>query len=159
MGIVFPPNLNLEQASSQSTAEFKAQKLKGKKFLDLTSGFGIDAYYLSKNFVEITLVEQNKELLEIVKHNWNVLCKKAAFINIKLEDFLNETKENFDVIYLDPARRKDSQKKFILEDLEPNVLEWMDEFFQRVETVLIKLSPLLDLKLVINQGESRPLRY
>ena len=50
-GIVFPPNLNLEQASSQSTAEYKAQNLKGKSFLDLTCGFGIDAYFLSKNFL------------------------------------------------------------------------------------------------------------
>ena len=37
--VVFPPNLNLEQASSQSTAEYKAQNLKGNSFLDLTSGF------------------------------------------------------------------------------------------------------------------------
>jgi 16S rRNA G966 N2-methylase RsmD len=49
------------------------------------------------------LVEQNTELLEIVEHNWNILGRKAKFINQKLEDFLNENKETFDVIYLDPA--------------------------------------------------------
>ena len=69
-GIVFPPNLNLEQASSQSTAEYKAKNLEGKTFLDLTTGFGIDAYFLSQNFPEVTLVEQNSALLETVKHNW-----------------------------------------------------------------------------------------
>ena len=36
--IIFPPNLNLEQASSQDTAEYKAQFFKGKKFLDLKIG-------------------------------------------------------------------------------------------------------------------------
>jgi tRNA/tmRNA/rRNA uracil-C5-methylase (TrmA/RlmC/RlmD family) len=87
--IIFPPNLNLEQASSQDTADFKKQFFKGKKFVDLTCGFGIDAYFLSQNFEEITLIEQNTELLDIVKHNWEVLGRKANFINQKLEDFLN----------------------------------------------------------------------
>ena len=53
--IIFPPNLNLEQASSQDTADFKKQFFKGRKFIDLTCGFGIDAYFLSQNFEEITL--------------------------------------------------------------------------------------------------------
>ncbi len=83
-GIVFSPNLNLEQASSQSTAEFKSKNLKGKNFLDLTCGFGIDAYFLSQNFDEATLVEQNHELLEIVKHNWEMLGRKAIFVNENL---------------------------------------------------------------------------
>ncbi|HAI79579.1 MAG TPA: methyltransferase, partial [Chryseobacterium sp.] len=104
-GIIFPPNLNLEQASSQSTAEFKAKNLKGKNFLDLTSGFGIDAYFLSQNFDQVTLVEQNTELLETVKHNWNILGRKANLINENLEDFLQRNSQKFDLIYLDPARR------------------------------------------------------
>ncbi|WP_426474445.1 class I SAM-dependent methyltransferase [Chryseobacterium balustinum] len=150
-GIIFPPQLNLEQSSSEKTALYKSEILKGNKFIDLTSGFGIDAYYLSKNFVEITLVEQNKELLEIVKHNWTVLGKKAAFINIKLEDFLNETKENFDVIYLDPARRDQNKNKvFLLEDLSPNILEIQDQLLSISKEVIIKLSPLIDLKYLIS---------
>ena len=46
--IVFPAHLNLEQASSESTAKEKAENLNGKTFLDLTCGFGIDAYFLSQ---------------------------------------------------------------------------------------------------------------
>lgn len=150
-GIIFPPQLNLEQSSSEKTALYKSEILKGKKFIDLTSGFGIDAYYLSKNFDEITLVEQNKELLEIVKHNWSVLGKKASFINLKLEDFLTANKENFDVIYLDPARRDQNKNKvFLLEDLSPNILEIQDQLLSVSEEVIIKLSPLIDLKYLIS---------
>ncbi|WP_265428768.1 class I SAM-dependent methyltransferase [Chryseobacterium sp. YIM B08800] len=150
-GIIFPPQLNLEQSSSEKTAHYKSEILKGKKFIDLTSGFGIDAYYLSKNFEEITLVEQNKELLDIVKHNWSVLDKKASFINLKLEDFLIENKENFDVIYLDPARRDQNKNKvFLLEDLSPNILEIQDQLLSISEEVIIKLSPLIDLKYLIS---------
>lgn len=150
-GIVFPPQLNLEQSSSEKTALYKSEILKGKKFIDLTSGFGTDAYYLSKNFQEITLVEQNTELLEIVKHNWNVLDRKATFINQKLEDFLEYNRENFDVIYLDPARRDQNKNKvFLLEDLSPNILEIQDELLSISEEIIIKLSPLIDLKYLIS---------
>lgn len=150
-GIIFPPQLNLEQSSSEKTALYKSEILKGEKFIDVTSGFGIDAYYLSKNFKEITLVEQNKELLDIVKHNWSILGKKAKFINEKLEDFLTENNENFDVIYLDPARRDQNKNKvFLLEDLSPNILEIQDQLLSISEQVIIKLSPLIDLKYLIS---------
>lgn len=150
-GIIFPPNLNLEQASSQSTAEFKAQHLKGEKFLDLTTGFGIDAYFLSKNFDEITLIEQNTQLLEIVKHNWEILERKANFINENLEIFLENNQERFDVIYLDPARRDDHKnKKFLLEDLSPNLLGIQDKLSEIATQMIIKLSPLIDISYLIS---------
>jgi hypothetical protein len=150
-GIIFPPQLNLEQSSSEKTALYKSDLLKGKKFIDLTSGFGIDAYYLSQNFGEITLVEQNSELLDIVEHNWNTLGKKATFINQKLEDFLSENKEIFDVIYLDPARRDNNKNKvFLLEDLSPNIIEIQEKLLFISKEVVIKLSPLIDLKYLVS---------
>ena len=149
--IVFPPNLNLEQASSQSTAEFKAENLNGKKFLDLTCGFGIDAYFLSRNFEEITLVEKNPELLDVVKHNWKILNKKATFVNENLEHFLAKNSESFDVIYLDPARRdSEKNKKFLLEDLSPNLLEIQDQLLEISSQIIIKLSPLIDISYLIS---------
>ena len=149
--IVFPPNLNLEQASSQSTAEFKAENLNGKKFLDLTCGFGIDAYFLSQNFGEITLVEKNPELLDVVKHNWKILNKKATFVNENLEHFLAKNSERFDVIYLDPARRdSEKNKKFLLEDLSPNLLEIQDQLLEISSQIIIKLSPLIDISYLIS---------
>ena len=149
--IVFPPNLNLEQASSQSTAEFKADNLNGKKFLDLTCGFGIDAYFLSQNFGEITLVEKNPELLDLVKHNWEILNKKATFVNENLEHFLAKNSESFDVIYLDPARRdSEKNKKFLLEDLSPNLLEIQDQLLEISSQIIIKLSPLIDISYLIS---------
>lgn len=150
-GIIFPPQLNLEQSSSEKTAFYKSEILKGKKFIDLTSGFGIDAFYLSKNFEEITLVEQNPELLAIVEHNWNVLGRKAKFISQKLEDFLHENTETFDVIYLDPARRDHNKNKvFLLEDLSPNILEIQEKLLSISAEVVIKLSPLIDLKYLVS---------
>ncbi|WP_228414067.1 class I SAM-dependent methyltransferase [Chryseobacterium sp. CH21] len=150
-GILFPPQLNLEQSSSEKTALYKSEILKGKTFIDLTSGFGIDAYYLSQNFDHITLVEQNTELLKIVENNWNILNRQAKFINLKLEDFLDENKEHFDVIYLDPARRDEQKNKvFLLEDLSPDILEIQEKLCSISDQVVIKLSPLIDLKYLIS---------
>lgn len=150
-GIIFPPQLNLEQSSSEKTAQYKSRFIEGEKFIDLTTGFGIDAYYLSENFKEITLIEQNPDLLEIVRNNWNILGKKATFVNQKLEDFLEENKEVFDVIYLDPARRDSNKNKvFLLEDLSPDILAIQQRLLSSAQKVVIKLSPLIDLKYLVS---------
>lgn len=150
-GIVFPPQLNLEQSSSEKTAQYKSRLLQGEKFIDLTAGFGIDAYYLSENFNEITLVEQNPDLLEIVRNNWNILGKKATFINEKLENFLEENNEIFDVIYMDPARRDNNKNKvFLLEDLSPDILAIQEKLLSSADKVVIKLSPLIDIKYLVS---------
>lgn len=149
--ILFPPQLNLEQSSSEKTALYKSGILKGNTFIDLTSGFGIDAYYLSQNFENITLVEQDTTLLELVEHNWKILNRQARFINLKLEDFLNETQEYFDLIYLDPARRDQQKNKvFLLEDLSPDILEIQEKLRAISGQVVIKLSPLIDLKYLVS---------
>lgn len=151
-GVVFPPNLNLEQASSQSTAKYKAQDLRGKSFLDLTCGFGIDAYFLTKNFEEVTLIEQNPELISIVENNWKALDRKANFINQNLEEFLKKNQQKFDVIYLDPARRdQQNKKKFLLEDLSPNLLEIEKELHSISDKIIVKLSPLIDISYLISE--------
>lgn len=150
-GIIFPPQLNLEQASSEKTALYKSEILKGEKFIDLTCGFGIDAYYLSRSFRKVILVEQNAELLALVEHNWNVLERNAAFINQRLEDFLMDNQEYFDVMYLDPARRDQQKNKvFLLEDLSPDVLAVQNRLLAASEQVVIKLSPLIDLKYLVS---------
>ena len=150
-GIVFPPNLSLEQSSSEATGKYKSGLVSGKNMVDLTSGFGIDAYFFSQNFDEVMLVEQNPALIEIVENNWNILGRKAKFINENLEDFLNKNTDRFDLIYLDPARRDENKNKvFLLEDLSPNLLEIQDEIVEISDKILIKLSPLIDISYLIS---------
>ena len=150
-GILFPPTLNLEQTSSEATAQYKAQGSHGERFLDLTCGFGIDAFFLSKKFKEVTLVEQNEELLSKVEHNWQLLERKATFINGTAEDFLKATTVHYNLIYLDPARRDTlKQKKFLLEDLSPNILELQSVLLQKADKVLTKLSPMIDISYLLH---------
>ncbi len=144
---LFPTGLSLEQSSSEATAKYKASLAKpGHTFLDLTAGFGVDAYFLAEKFEEATLVEQNAELLETVEHNWQILNIKADFVNSSLEFFLQENERHFDLIFLDPARRDASKRKvFLLEDLSPDFLSIQDELFEITDRILLKLSPLIDI--------------
>lgn len=152
-GIYYPPSLNLEQASSQTTAEHKAKLVKGKTLIDLTAGLGIDAFGFAQEFEEVTALERNVDLVEICQHNYKTLNQSNLnYLNIPFEAYLEENPtKKWDVIYLDPARRKNALKKFLLEDLEPNLLDWMELFFQHAETLMVKLSPLMDLKKISQQ--------
>lgn len=153
--IIFPPHLNLEQTSSAATARYKSTLIDGHSFLDLTAGFGIDAFYLSENFSSIRLVEKNPELLEVTRHNWQTLGRKAAFHNSDLHDFLANDASFFDVIYLDPARRDgNANKVFLLEDLSPDITSIQNILLDRGGRVMIKLSPLIDLQYLL-----RTLKY
>lgn len=152
-GIYYPPSLNLEQASSWATAKYKSKLVKGKSLIDLTAGMGIDSFAFAQNFAEVTALERNPELAGISSHNYKALSQdNLRYINTPFENYFSEYPDlKWDVIYLDPSRRIASRRKVILEDLEPGVLIWMDEFLNRAETVLIKLSPLLDLKSAIGK--------
>lgn len=150
--IYYPPSVNLEQASSEATANYKASLVSGKSLIDLTAGLGIDTMAFSKRFEKVYHIEQNEELSQIVKHNSSILAPNLETYTGTFQHFFEENPTiKFDVIYLDPARRNSSGRKFILEDLEPNILEWIPVFFQKSEKIMIKLSPLLDISSTLLQ--------
>lgn len=151
--IIYPPHINLEQASSQSTALFKQSIINGKTGIDLTGGTGIDSFFLSEQTKEFYYVEPNLDLLEIVKHNFTVLGKKNVnFINKTAEEFISSNSTHFDFIYLDPSRRDENKnKKIDLKDLFPNILNLKDTLFKFSKSIFSKLSPLLDLQRAIDQ--------
>lgn len=147
-GIIYPPKINLEQSSSEITASYKASLVKGKRLIDLTGGLGIDDYFFAENFNEVIHCEINQSLSEIVTHNFQQLEKR----NISTHpgdglEFLKQYPDNFDVIYLDPSRRDThGGKVFKMADCLPNVPENLELLFTKTEKVLVKTSPLLDLK-------------
>lgn len=151
--ILYPPQINLEQASSITTAEYKAELIKGENLIDLTAGMGIDAFAFSQKFKSVTALEKNEELVKISKHNFKTLNQNnLTYIHSNFEKYFKENSDKrWDLIYLDPARRKNSHKKFLLEDLEPNILEHMENLLQLSNLVMIKLSPLFDLKMAIRK--------
>ncbi|MBW7871704.1 MAG: RsmD family RNA methyltransferase, partial [Flavobacteriia bacterium] len=151
--IYYPPTINLEQSSSQTTAEYKSNLVSGKLLIDLTAGMGTDAYFFSKNFDKVIAIERNPELAEISEYNYNRLgCSNLEFVNSDFKKFLNENPNlKPDLIYLDPSRRNSSGRKFLIEELEPDLNIWMDRLIQISGKVMVKLSPLSDLSSLIEK--------
>ncbi|MDN3593984.1 class I SAM-dependent methyltransferase [Zunongwangia endophytica] len=151
--ILYPPKLNLEQTSSQITAEYKASLISGKSLADLTGGFGIDSYFFSKKVEKLFYNEMNEDLAQTVKANFTAL--KAANIEVNVGDgleFLRSKTPKIDWIFLDPARRDDhGGKVFRLSDCTPDVVKHLPLLFEKANRILIKTSPLLDLKLGISE--------
>jgi hypothetical protein len=156
--IVYPPGLNLEQSSSQETAEFKASILdreveKKNTLVDLSGGFGIDSFFLSKVFKHISHIEPNSELLAYTEHNHTTLCAdNVLYANTTAESFLKNHHEPVDCFFVDPSRRvSDNQKVYKLADCEPNIVQLLPEIFKLSNHVLIKTSPMLDLQQGISE--------
>ena len=143
----FPTKLNIEQTSSEETAKYKASLLQGTSLIDLTGGFGVDCYAFSKKFEEVTHCEISPVLSEIVTHNYKIL--EVSNIKTVAEDginYLQNTQQTYDCIYLDPSRKNDVKGKvFLLEDCLPDVTSHQNILFQHATTILIKTAPLLDI--------------
>ncbi|MBB6326918.1 hypothetical protein FHS59_002546 [Algoriphagus iocasae] len=149
--LVFPASISLEQSSSEQTAEFKARNRKGNLMIDLTGGFGVDSFYLSKGFEKAIYCEQQQELAEIAKHNLEVLApKKFEVVAGDGLEYLSKSDHHFDLIYADPARRgKGNQKLYKLQDCEPDVVSSWEMMKSKADSILLKVSPMLDISQAI----------
>lgn len=74
---------------------------KNAAFLDLFGGSGIMGLEaLSRGFKEVTVIEKDRKIFQIIKNNYELLKQKAELLNIDSLNF--KTDKKFDVIYIDP---------------------------------------------------------
>ena len=155
-GIYYPPTLNLEQASSEPLAQYKAGLVKGRFMADLTGGFGVDAYFFSARFEKVYYCERDSALAAIASHNFQVLGASNVEVSVgdglSLLEGIRAATGGLDWIYLDPSRRgKDGGRKFRLEDYQPSVVEFLPQLFRASPNILLKTAPLLDLSEGVKQ--------
>lgn len=150
--IIYPPKINLEQSSSELTANFKAQFLsKSDTILDLTGGMGIDTLAFSGQSNKVFYTEIDKKTSAYAKHNFNASNKSITVINVNGIAYLKENKQLFDWIYIDPARRdKHNTKVFKFEDCQPNILQHLNLFRLNSNKLILKASPILDINYITN---------
>jgi 16S rRNA G966 N2-methylase RsmD len=151
--IYYPNKLNIEQTSSETTAQYKANLISGDNLIDVTGGLGVDTYYFSKNFNSVIHCEINGELSQIAEHNFKAL--KSSNITCLNEDGIEALKrldKPFDLIYVDPSRRDGNKSKvFLLSACTPNVKTLQNLFLRYAKHVMIKTSPLLDITATKNE--------
>lgn len=150
--VIYPPKVNLEQTSSESTASYKVSIVRGKRMVDLTGGFGIDVSAFAKACTSTTHIELSSSLQSFAQHSFKVQETSTMSFQGDGIEFLKQSKEVYDLIYLDPSRKTNSHSKAILlKDYEPNVIENLDLLLSKSKNVMIKTSPMLDITAGINQ--------
>ena len=176
---VFPPSLALEQCSSEITARYKRDVIndifcrdgrscvstgnvldssKGdtqpcvSTIADLTGGFGIDTLSFAQSFQICHYVEPQRNLCDIMAYNSLLLHLDHIQVHqTTMEDFLLEMEE-VDVIYADPSRRDTHGSRVVgLEDCSPNILLNKDVLLRKSRLLMLKLSPMLDIKRALAQ--------
>ena len=160
--IVYPPHLSMEQCSSESTALYKAEAVRrlmdsfkgeedasdkgcGDSMTDLTGGFGVDFYFVSRHFRRAQYTERNAELCQVVEHNLKVLGADNA--SVVCGDAVEQlrTIDPQTLIFIDPARRDaHGARTFAISDCTPDVMELLPDLRRKARFVMIKLSPMLD---------------
>lgn len=147
LNLLFPASISVEQCSSEQTAAFKSVGRRGGWMVDLTGGFGVDCYHLSQGFEKGVYCEQQAELFQISTSNLGALNPgKFDFVEGDGLDYLRKTTQRFDLIYADPARRgTGNQKLYKLQDCEPNIVEAWPLLKSKSDSILLKVSPMLDL--------------
>ena len=150
-----------EQCSSEQTARYKRgviehtrgvtqadDSLKPTSLCDMTGGMGVDFWDMSSGMERAIYTERNEWLCEAAQHNFEVLQDaQHPQVEVRCGDGRNLPIPSVDVIYLDPARRAgDGSRVYAMEDCEPNIVEWQEELLQHARMVLVKLSPMVDIK-------------
>ena len=155
-GLVFPTRLCLEQCSGERTAQYKGKLVKrhfpegGYSMADLTGGLGVDFSFIAKHFQKATYIERQPALCEAARNNF----PRLGLTNVDIVegngiDFL-EKMEPADLIFIDPARRDSIGRKTILiEDCEPDVIGLLPTLWRKTKTIILKLSPMLDLNRAV----------
>ena len=153
-----------EQCSSELTARYKhdivskAIRMEDSTqrvgwICDMTGGMGVDLWYMSEGMERAIYTERDERLCEVARHNFEVLKDgKHPEVEVRCGDGRELPIPSADIIYLDPARRAgDGSRVYAMEDCEPNIVEWQDELLKHAKMVLVKLSPMVDIKDVLRK--------
>lgn len=108
----------------------KACGIKNKdkiKVLDCTAGFAKDTFTIASNNCEVVAVEKNKIIFSLIENaikrgNKNQYIKSIldniTFLNMDSIDFLENTDQMFDCIYLDPMFEEAKKSRLVKKNMQ-----------------------------------------
>ena len=168
---MYPPRLNREQSSSETTARYKANILlaafaksinpdidllitpkAGERVADLTGGMGIDTLAFAKVAEHVDYVERDPMLCSLMEHNLRALG--ITNVTVHCADSMEwlATDVHFSLIFIDPARRATSGRKVAaFEDCTPNIIEHAGLLRSHCQRLMVKASPMIDIDLACRQ--------
>lgn len=138
----FPKAISAEQCTHERVAKFHASLfLASDRVLDMTLGLGVDAYYISQRVNSLCAIELDPDIALAAAHNYDfeVICHDSV-------EWLKHSKEHFDAIFVDPARRAESGARLYgLSDCAPDVLAHLPLIMAHTRRLLVKASPMIDV--------------
>ena len=179
--IIYPSKLCVEQCSSEVTAQLKMEMILqyagashsgggGIRIADLTGGLGVDSFFFATVSEKVLYNEADPVLAEAAAHNFEALSLRnietcnflvvagneggtAADCGASSSATVGEILGDFgpDVIYLDPARRSENRKVFLIEECKPDILALKESLLEAARFVAVKLSPMADITMVLNR--------
>lgn len=152
--ILYPPHLNRQQCSSQATALYKASlTAHGIRLADITGGLGVDDLFFALHGAEVLHIERDSLLQEIAQWNFAQFCDLS--LRSVCQDsvaWLKNTREHYDYIFADPARRDATGRKVVsFANCTPNLLPLLNDIFQVADRLLVKASPMVDISHACNE--------
>lgn len=150
----FADSLSGEQSTSDRLARYHAGWIpNGATVIDMTAGLGIDAMHMASRAAHVTAIERDERRAQMLienaaalgLENIEVLCGDSV-------EMLREGKLNVDIVMIDPARRDAAGGRvFALKDCEPDVTALLPELRKHFKTLLVKMSPMLDVTQTLRE--------
>lgn len=152
----YPPRINREQSSSETAAKYKShlvEKLNVDTLADLTGGMGVDTFFMAPLFKAVTYFEINTDLYNIAAYNFSTTGRdNITCINADSISHLGTHSDPYGLILIDPARRDTHGRRVsAFEDCTPNLLENLPLLQKHCQHLLIKASPMIDIRLALQQ--------
>ena len=157
---VYPPRLNREQASSETTADYKAtlilpftSHLSPFTLADLTGGMGVDTLAFARVAKHVDYMERDPQLCALMRHNLEALGIGNVTVHCTDSmEWLAEQTTLYDLIFIDPARRSSTGRKVAaFEDCTPNILKHSELLRRHCRHLMVKASPMIDIDLACRQ--------
>lgn len=138
----------LEQSTPHEVAEFRKKILSGRSLCECTGGMGVDTLALSQVFDSVQFCEIDPARAEMFRYNLSRLSSENISLHVgdSMEFLRAHRGELYDWLFLDPARRDGTGKRFITLDLcMPNVIKEAQLLRESADNIAIKLSPAFEI--------------
>jgi hypothetical protein len=146
---LIPSQQSIEQATSDVLALHKVNCFPANRVVDLTGGMGVDVWGYAHAGCEVVYVERNPQLVEFARWNFQYYTN-VEIVEADAETYISEVPSSVDRIYLDPDRRVEAKRSFLLEESSPNVLQLWNDLRHANRALHIKLSPMMDMRYLLD---------
>jgi hypothetical protein len=113
----------------------------------------VDAWGLTAFFQSVTAVDLDADKVQMARYNFDRLGVSVNVVQGESFEFLRSQPDGtFDLIYIDPARRDEAdRRKVTFADCEPDILPMLPHLLRAGRQVWIKASPMIRIQEALDQ--------